>query len=79
MGLYKRITNLKKDMKLGLFDLFDQMVAEELGVDVETYIKVIESDNVSDEEQKEIIMGMVGDDVEAFQKSKELFESKLNK
>lgn len=66
-------------MKLGLFDLFDQMVAEELGVDVETYIKVIESDNVSDEEQKEIIMGMVGDNVEAFQKSKELFESKLNK
>ena len=51
-------------MKLGLFDLFDQMVAEELGVDVETYIKTIESDNVSDEEQKEIIMGMVGDNVE---------------
>ena len=66
-------------MKLGLFDLFDQMVAEELGVDVETYIKTIESDNVSDEEQKEIIMGVLGDDVEAFQKSKELFESKLNK
>lgn len=66
-------------MKLGLFDLFDQMVAEELGVDVETYIKVIESDSVSDEEQKEIIMGMVGDNAEAFQKSKELFESKLNK
>jgi hypothetical protein len=66
-------------MKLGLFDLFDQMVAEELGVDVETYIKTIESDNVSDAEQKEIIMGMLGDDVETFQKSKELFESKLNK
>jgi hypothetical protein len=64
-------------MKLGLFDLFDQMVAEELGVDVKTYIKTIESDNVSDDEQTEIIMGILGNDAEAFQKSKQLFETKL--
>jgi len=64
-------------MKLGLFDLFDQMIAEELGVDVKTYIKTIESDNVSDEEQNEIIMGMLGDNVIKRTEALELFNTKL--
>jgi hypothetical protein len=66
-------------MKLGLFDLFDQMIAEQLGVNVETYIKTIESENVSDEEQQEIIMGVLEGDTNGIQKAKELFEAKLNK
>jgi hypothetical protein len=64
-------------MKLGLFDLFDQMIAEELGVDVKTYIKTIESDNISDEEQNEIIMGMLGDDVIKRTEALALFNTKL--
>jgi hypothetical protein len=66
-------------MQLGLFDLFDSAIAETLGVDVKTYIEVIESENVSDEEQEQIIMGVLEGNDEAIQKAKELFENKLNK
>ena len=61
----------------GLFDLFDMMVAEKLEVDVETFIRVIESENVSDEEQEQIIMGVMEGDENDIQKAKELFELKL--
>jgi tRNA A-37 threonylcarbamoyl transferase component Bud32 len=63
-------------MQLGLFDLFDQIVAEALGVDVETFVRVIESESVSDEEQEQIIMGVLEGDNDSIQKSKELFEIK---
>ncbi len=66
-------------MKLGLFDLFDSAIAEQLGVDVKTYIEVIESENISDEEQQQIIMGVLEGNEEEIQKAKELFESKINK
>jgi hypothetical protein len=64
-------------MKLGLFDLFDQVIADELGVDVKTYIKVIEDENTTDDEQTIIIEGILGDDVETKVKAKELFNTKL--
>ena len=41
----------------GLFDLMDQALADELGVDVKTYITIIEQ--VTDEEQEQIIMGIL--------------------
>ncbi len=63
-------------MKLGLFDLFDSAIAEALGVDVKTYIKVIESENVSDEEQDQIIMGVLEGNEAQIQKAKQLFETK---
>ena len=44
----------------GLFDLMDQALADELGVDVKTYISVIEQ--VTDEEQEQIIMGILSND-----------------
>ena len=61
----------------GIFDLFDMLVAEKLEVDVETFIRVIESENVSDEEQEQIIMGVMEGDENDIQKAKELFELKL--
>ena len=64
-------------MKLGLFDLFDQAIAGELGVDVKTYIKVIEDENTTDAEQTIIIEGILSDDVETKVKAKELFNTKL--
>ena len=64
-------------MKLGLFDLFDQTIAAELGVDVKTYIKVIEDENTTDDEQTIIIEGILSDDVETKVKAKELFNTKL--
>jgi len=64
-------------MKLGLFDLFDQAIADDLGVDVKTYIRVIEDENTTDDEQKIIIEGILSDDVETKVKAKELFNTKL--
>jgi hypothetical protein len=64
-------------MKLGLFDLFDQTIAGELGVDVKTYIRVIEDENTTDDEQTIIIEGILSDDVETKVKAKELFNTKL--
>ena len=64
-------------MKLGLFDLFDQTIAGELGVDVKTYIRVIEDENTTDDEQTIIIEGILSDDVENKVKAKELFNTKL--
>jgi len=64
-------------MKLGLFDLFDQAIAGELGVDVKTYIKVIEDENTTDDEQTIIIEGIMSDDVETKLKAKQLFNTKL--
>jgi hypothetical protein len=66
-----------KIMKLGLFDLFDQTIAGELGVDVKTYIKVIEDENTTDDEQTIIIEGILSDDVQTKVKAKELFNTKL--
>ncbi len=64
-------------MKLGLFDLFDGAIAELLEVDVETYIKIIEDENTTDEEQEQIIMGILSNDEQQKVKAKELFRSKL--
>lgn len=64
-------------MKLGLFDLFDGAIAELLEVDVETYIRIIEDENTTDEEQEQIIMGILSNDEEQKVSAKELFKSKL--
>ena len=64
-------------MKLGLFDLFDGAIAESLGVDVETYIRIIEDENTTDEEQEIIIMGILSNNEEEKEKALELFKSKL--
>lgn len=58
----------------GLFDLMDQMLAEELGVSIETYIHIIEQ--VTDEEQEQIIMGILENDSEQRTKSIKLFNIK---
>jgi hypothetical protein len=63
---------------IGLFDMFDQMVADGLGVDVQTYIDTI--DLFSDEDMETIIHTMM--DVNATEDDKmdarKLFKTKLN-
>lgn len=61
----------------GLFDLMDQALADELGVSVETYINIIEQ--VTDEEQEQIIMGILENDIEQRTKAIELFNIKKEK
>lgn len=62
---------------IGLFDMFDQMVAEGLGVDVQTYIDTI--DLFSDEDMETIIHTMM--DVNATEDDKmdarRLFKSRM--
>lgn len=64
-------------MKYGLFDLFDQVIADELGVDVKTYIKVIEDEKTTDDEQTIIIEGVMSSDIETKGKAIELFKNKM--
>ena len=63
---------------IGLFDMFDQMVAEGLGVDVQTYIDTI--DLFSDEDMEIIIHTMM--DTNATEDDKidaiKLFKTKLD-
>ena len=58
----------------GLFDLMDQALADELGVDVKTYITIIEQ--VTDEEQEQIIMGILENDSNKRMEAIELFNLK---
>lgn len=59
---------------IGLFDILDQGIADELGVDVETYIEVIDM-KASDEDAEFIIMSILSADTANREKAVELFKS----
>lgn len=59
---------------IGLFDILDQGMANELGVDVETYIEVIDM-KASDEDAEFIIMSILSADTANREKAIELFKS----
>jgi alpha-galactosidase/6-phospho-beta-glucosidase family protein len=59
---------------IGLFDIMDQAIAEELGVDVKTYIKVIDM-KASDEDADFIIMSILEGDEKKKEKAIEMFKS----
>ena len=61
--------------KMGLFDLMDQAIADELGVDVPTYIEVIDF-KCSEEDATTIIMTLLDseDKPEEIAKAKALFD-----
>lgn len=61
---------------IGLFDIMDQGIANELGVDVETYIKVIDM-KASDEDAEFIIMSILSSDTSNREKAIELFNRYL--
>ena len=65
----------KKMQPMGLFDVFDQCLAQSLGVDVETYINVIEH-KCSEEDATTIIMTLFDseDNPEEIAKAKALFD-----
>ena len=62
---------------LGLFDMFDQLLADELGVDVETYVETIEK--FDEGEMTIIIETLLDQSISKEQKDevKNLFKSKL--
>lgn len=63
--------------QIGLFDMMDQAIAETLGVDVETYIKVIDG-KCTDEEAKYIILTVLDEDEVEMERAKEMFNNYLN-
>ena len=64
-----------KKQSIGLFDLFDQTLATSLGVDVETYIDVIEN-KCTEEDATTIIMTLFDseDNPDEIAKAKALFD-----
>ena len=64
-----------KKQSIGLFDLFDQTLAASLGVDIETYIDVIEN-KCTEDDATAIIMTLLDseDNPEEIAKAKALFD-----
>jgi hypothetical protein len=64
-------------MIMGIFDMFDQALADDLGVDVETYINTI--DKFDDEDMEYIIGTLLNEktSVEEKEKARDLFNTKL--
>lgn len=61
---------------VGLFDMMDHAIANELGVDVETYIDIIEK--CTEEEANFIILTIMEEDEDNLEKAKEMFNKYLN-
>ena len=66
---------MSKKQSIGLFDIFDQTLAASLGVDVETYIRVIDCE-CTEEDATTIIMTLLDseDNPEEIAKAKALFD-----
>ena len=61
----------------GLWDMMDDAIANELGVDVETYIKIIDG-KCTEEEANFIILTIMEEDQDNLAKAKEMFNKYLN-
>jgi len=61
---------------IGLFDILDQGIADELGVDVGTYIEVIDM-KASEEDAQFIIMSLLEGDENKKEQARELFNKYL--
>lgn len=61
----------------GLYDMMDMAIAEELGVDVETYVRIIENE-CSNREANFIINVIMGERNEKLEKAKEMFNKYLD-
>jgi hypothetical protein len=68
---------MNKKQAIGLWDMMDMAMAEELEVDVETYIKIIDI-KCTEEEANFIILTLMEDDQDNIEKAKEMFNKYLN-
>ena len=60
----------------GLFDMMDYAIAGELGVDVQTYVKIIDG-KCTEEETNFIILTIMEEDQDNLEKAKEMFNKYL--
>ena len=61
----------------GLFDMMDYAIAGELGVNVQTYVKIIDG-KCTEEEANFIILTIMEEDQDNLEKAKEMFNKYLN-
>jgi len=61
----------------GLWDMMDDAIANELGVDLYTYIRIIDH-KCTDEDATFIILTIMEEDAENLQKAKETFNKYLD-
>lgn len=61
----------------GLWDMMDHAIANELGVDVKTYVKIIDG-KCTEEEANFIILTIMEEDQDNLEKAKETFNKYLN-
>jgi len=66
---------MSKKQSIGLFDIFDQTLAASLGVDIETYIDVIEN-KCTEDDATAIIMTLLDseDNPDEIAKAKAIFD-----
>ncbi len=62
---------------IGLWDMMDQAIAQELGVSVETYIDIIDG-KCTEEEADFIIMTIMEEDADNLEKAKQMFNKYLD-
>ena len=62
---------------VGLWDMMDMAIAEELGVDLDTYVEVIEH-KCTGEERDSIILAVLGEDADKIKEARELFNKYLD-
>jgi hypothetical protein len=62
---------------VGLWDMMDMAIAEELGVDLDTYVEVIEH-KCTKEDRDSIILAVLGEDIDKIKEAKEKFNNYLN-
>ena len=60
----------------GLYNLMDDAMAQELGVDLKTYIEIIEK-KCTEKEATFIINAIIDEDLTDIEKAKALFHSKM--
>jgi hypothetical protein len=61
----------------GLYDMMDDAIANELGVDLYTYIKIIDH-KCTEEEANFIILTILEEDADNIEKAKEIFNKYLD-
>lgn len=62
---------------IGLWDIMDQAIADALGVDIETYIKIIDG-KCTEEEANFIILTILDEDADNLEKAKQMFNKYLD-
>jgi hypothetical protein len=68
---------MSKGQPMGLWDMFDVAISQELGVEVNVYTDIIDN-KCTEEEANFIIRAIMEEDIDNIEKAKEMFNKYLN-